>query len=157
MVRVWFGDESQGLRRDRQEYVLMLERPCRDIEAAKRFYCEGLGFFVSGVTSNAYGRKVYVVHKNLPSFALGLQEAASTPADPPPTELLDIGIWNEDDWEATRSRMAELDISYTAEKLTNPHQKWIDYADPDGYMIRLTYTRPPVTTKRLDPNNRQFD
>jgi hypothetical protein len=44
MVRVWFGDESQGLRRDRQEYVMTLERPCRTVMPPSAFIVTVLAF-----------------------------------------------------------------------------------------------------------------
>jgi extradiol dioxygenase family protein len=82
----------------------------QDSDAAKRFYCDGLGFYVSGVTSGRKGRMIFIVHKQLPSFALGLHEA---PADEPVTphqDTLDIGVWNEDDWSMTRERMENLGL-----------------------------------------------
>ena len=152
MVRVWFGDESQGLRRDRKEFVLTIQRPCRDMDAAKRFYCEGLGFSVSGVTSGHGERRVYIVHKLLPSIAISLVGPMSGELPPLPDTgvLLDIGMWDEPDWHACFERMADLGHKPVSEKLANPHQKWIDYRDPDGFVIRLTYTRPPVNTGKRD-------
>lgn len=158
MVRVWFGDESQGLQRDRQEFVLTIERPCSDFDASKRFYCEGVGFAVSGVTSGGSLRRVYIAHKQLPSVAIGLTaplngEPQNTGFDP---FCLDIGIWNETHWNTVIERMTGLGFEPSETKLSNPHQKWALYKDPDGFPIRLTYTRPPVNTgKREDksPNS----
>lgn len=70
MVRVWFGNESDGLKRDRLEHVLTLVRPSFDLEDTKRFYCEGLGFYVTGMTSGQDGRLMYLASKRLPSIAL---------------------------------------------------------------------------------------
>lgn len=100
---------------------------------------------------------VYIVHKQLPSFALGLHEVSADGPVVKHQDTLDIGVWNEDDWSATRERMESLGFAPEAHKLTNPHQKWADYRDPDGYLIRFSYTRPPVTQQRMDPNTRDFE
>lgn len=145
MVRVWFGDESQGLRRDRNEFVLTVHRACSDIESAKTFYCDALDFKVVGLTRNASGRQVFIAHNNLPSFSLCLTES-DKPSDPVSAFLLDIGIWNESEWQTYRTKLGILGFEVHAEKLANPFQMSSDYADPDGYPVRLTYTRPPVNT-----------
>lgn len=150
MVRVWFGNESDGLQRDRKEHVLTIERPCPDHEAIKKFYCEGLGFYVTGVTSSRAGRMLYLASKRLPSVALGF--LLTTEASPAPDLKLDIGVWNVAEWDETVGRMATLGFSPTTKKTANPHQKWMDYQDPTGAVIRYTYTQPPVTQKRLDPD-----
>ena len=151
MVRVWFGNEADGLKRDRKEHVLTIERQAPDLDVIKAFYCNGLGFYVTGVTSGRAGRMMYLAHKRLPSVALGfLQSDADAPACAPMT--LDIGVWDVSEWEDTTNRMQEAGYAPTAQKLANPHQKWVEYEDPTGANIRYTFTQPPVTLKRLDPN-----
>lgn len=154
MVRVWFGNESDGLKRDRQDYVITLERQCHDIDAAKRFYCEGLGFQVMGVANRADTRHVFLSHAHTPSFAIALIWTKDAPPGKQgsDTQLLDLGSWSESEWAEQTARLAELGFGATASKTAISHQKWAEFLDPDGYPIRLTYTRPPVTQSRQDPD-----
>lgn len=152
MVRVWFGNESDGLQRDRKEHVLTIERSCADHESVKRFYCEGLGFYVTGVTSGHAGRMLYLASKRLPSVALGFLLRPDHALTDSHGLKLEIGVWDHDEWDDTVARMDALNIEPVQKKTSIPHQKWMDFQDPTGAVIRFTYTQPPVTQTRLDPN-----
>ena len=145
MVRVWFGDESQGLKRDRQEYVLTIHRPCSDAEAAKKFYCVGLAFHIVGVTRRDGRRQTFLNHPRMPSFSLCLTEHGQD-APEPDDFLLEIGMWDRPEWEACRERLNRLGFAPIAEKTANPFQMTSDYADPDGFKFRLTCTERPKNT-----------
>lgn len=147
MVRVWFGDESQGLKRDRNEFVLTIHRNCADGSASEKFYCDALGFHVVGLTRNPAGRQIFMNHKRMPSFSLALNEAPEAVGDPGQRDFtLDVGMWDEDEWRACRDKLGELGLSPVAEKTSNPFQMFSDYLDPDGYKVRLTYTKRPPNT-----------
>lgn len=148
MVRVWFGNESDGLKRDRLEHVLTLVRPSFDLEDTKRFYCAGLGFYVTGMTSGRDGRLMYLASKRLPSVAFGFRRTDELKPGEMDNLRLDIGVWELSEWEDTVGRMTTLGFAPTASKLANPHQKWVDFTDPTGGIVRYTYTRPPVSTGR---------
>ncbi len=157
MVRVWFGNESDGLKRDRQDYTLTIIRKAADLDEVKRFYCEGLGFYVTGVTTNQEGRTLYCANERLASIAFGFRKTDEPVEGSHDGLHFEIGIWREDNWQEIIDRMAELGFTPAAQKLSNPHQKWLEYSDETGIVIRVTYTRPPVTTTRMDPNTRSFD
>ena len=151
-MRVWFGDESQGLRRDREEFVLTIARPCSDLDAGKRFYCEGLDFAIVGVTSDMKERRVFLNHKKMPSVSLCLTVSESAVVVPDTGVSLDIGIWNEEEWDGYCAALAAQGAREGRKKLANPFQKFIEYIDPDGFIVRLTYTRPPVNTGKGLPD-----
>ena len=149
MVRVWFGDESQGLKRDRQDYVLTIERRCADADTTKKFYCDGLGFKIVGISRNIFVGKgstnLFLNHPRMPSFSINLIESSDNLIEPDDF-LLDIGMWDRPEWEACRERLKELGFAPTAEKTANPFQMTSDYADPDGFKVRLTCTERPKNT-----------
>lgn len=146
MVRVWFGDESQGLKRDRHEFVATLHSTTSDTEASKRFYCEGLGFAIVGATRRDGRKQTFLNHKRLPSLSVCLNQYEHRPEIEPREHVLEIGMWDLEEWQAARDRMAELGYSSASEKTSNPHQMYVDWVDPDGATIRLTYTQRPKNT-----------
>tara|TARA_Y100000052_G_scaffold27554_1_gene36245 strand:+ start:27945 stop:28406 length:462 start_codon:yes stop_codon:yes gene_type:complete len=145
MVRVWFGDESQGLKRDRDEFVLTIHRNCSDAETAKKFYCLSLGFEIVGVTRRDGRRQMFLAHPRMPSFSLCLVEIVGEEVSPD-TFILDIGMWDQPEWQACRDRLSKNGFSAEREKLTNPYQMTCDYSDPDGFKLRLTCTERPKNT-----------
>tara|TARA_B100000678_G_scaffold254527_5_gene231778 strand:- start:26013 stop:26543 length:531 start_codon:yes stop_codon:yes gene_type:complete len=145
MVRVWFGDESQGLKRDREEFVLTLHRACSDTEAAKTFYCDSLDFHVVGVTRRDGRRQTFLNHKRMPSFSLCLTEMENS-GFTPDDFILDIGMWDQDEWHACRERLKAAGYPALAEKTANPFQMISDHDDPDGFKVRLTCTQRPKNT-----------
>ncbi|MBN04037.1 VOC family protein [Ponticaulis sp.] len=146
MVRVWFGNESQGLQRDRDEFVATLHTAITDTEAAKRFYCEGIGFAVVGTTRRDGRRQTFLNHTRLPSLSLCLNEYADHPDIERREHMLEIGMWDLEEWQAARNRMAKLGYDVSAEKTSNPHQMFAEWRDPNGGGIRLTYTQRPANT-----------
>lgn len=145
MVRVWFGNESQGLKRDRQEFVLTIHRNCSDTETAKKFYCDSLSFEIVGVTRRDGRRQMFLAHPRMPSFSLCLVE--QTGEDITPDDfILDIGMWDQPEWQACRDRLTKNGFAPEHEKLANPYQMICDYADPDGFKLSLTCTERPKNT-----------
>ena len=118
---------------------LRIARLSADLDAAVRFYKDGLGFEVLSEFKDHDGFDAVMLGREGAAYHLAVVQKAGHQVAPAPThdDLLVFYIPNADDWTSAVKRLK--DQGYQAVKAFNPYwdKRGQTFEDPDGYRVVL--------------------
>ncbi len=118
---------------------LRVSRPSRDLEAATRFYTEGLGFEVLAAFEDHDGFDGVILGHPTWSYHLELTRRRVHPAAVAPTDedLLVFYIPYLPSWKAWTERLRAAGAPETTNANPFWHAHGVTFQDPDGYGVVL--------------------
>nr|WP_321444547.1 VOC family protein [uncultured Cohaesibacter sp.] len=118
---------------------MRVARSCRDFEAIKAFYCDGLGFDLLGsfVGHNGFDGLI-IGHRNAPyHLEFTIEHGVTAPRAPDHEALLVFYLPEREEWLKRVDMMRQA--GYEAVPSNNDYwdQVGITFEDPDGYRVVL--------------------